>query len=52
MIQILIGIPVLDDVSRTREYPWCFFDEDFTSLGIAEDLEFFLGMERILRPAW
>jgi GT2 family glycosyltransferase len=29
-----------------------FFDEDFAPIGIAEDLEYFLRMEQILRPAW
>ncbi|MEW6427156.1 MAG: glycosyltransferase [Thermodesulfobacteriota bacterium] len=29
-----------------------FFDEDFWPIGIAEDLEYFLRMERILTPAW
>lgn len=29
-----------------------FFDEDFAPVGIAEDLEYFLRMERILTPAW
>jgi GT2 family glycosyltransferase len=29
-----------------------FFDEDFPPIGIAEDLEYFLRMEQILRPAW
>jgi GT2 family glycosyltransferase len=28
------------------------FDEDFAPIGIAEDLEYFLRMEQILRPAW
>jgi GT2 family glycosyltransferase len=29
-----------------------FFDEDFAPIGIAEDLEYFLRMEQILRPPW
>ena len=29
-----------------------FFDEDFWPTGIAEDLEYFLRMERILLPSW
>jgi GT2 family glycosyltransferase len=28
------------------------FDEDFAPIGIAEDLEYFLRMEQILRPVW
>ena len=29
-----------------------FFDQDFSPIGIAEDLEYFLRMERILMPSW
>jgi len=29
-----------------------FFDEDYSPIGIAEDLEYFLRMERILMPSW
>ena len=29
-----------------------FFDEDYAPIGIAEDLEYFLRMERLLMPAW
>jgi GT2 family glycosyltransferase len=29
-----------------------FFDEDFAPIGVAEDLEYFLRMEQILRPTW
>jgi len=29
-----------------------FFDEDYSPIGIAEDLEYFLRMERVLMPAW
>jgi GT2 family glycosyltransferase len=29
-----------------------FFDEDYAPIGIAEDLEYFLRMERILMPSW
>jgi GT2 family glycosyltransferase len=29
-----------------------FFDEDYAPVGIAEDLEYFLRIEQILRPAW
>ena len=29
-----------------------FFDEDYSPIGIAEDLEYFLRIERILVPAW
>jgi GT2 family glycosyltransferase len=29
-----------------------FFDEDFAPVGIAEDLEYFLRIEQVLRPAW
>jgi ADP-heptose:LPS heptosyltransferase/GT2 family glycosyltransferase len=29
-----------------------FFDEDMAPIGIAEDLEYFLRMEQILRPTW
>lgn len=29
-----------------------FFDQDYSPIGIAEDLEYFLRMERILMPSW
>lgn len=29
-----------------------FFDQDYSPTGIAEDLEYFLRMERILMPSW
>jgi GT2 family glycosyltransferase len=29
-----------------------YFDEDYAPIGIAEDLEYFLRMERILMPSW
>ena len=29
-----------------------FFDQDFAPIGIAEDLEYFLRMERVLMPSW
>jgi GT2 family glycosyltransferase len=29
-----------------------FFDEDYSPIGIAEDLEYFLRIEQILMPAW
>ncbi len=29
-----------------------FFDEDYSPIGIAEDLEYFLRIERILMPSW
>lgn len=29
-----------------------FFDQDYSPIGIAEDLEYFLRMEQILMPAW
>jgi hypothetical protein len=29
-----------------------FFDQDLSPIGIAEDLEYFLRMERILMPSW
>jgi hypothetical protein len=29
-----------------------FFDEDYAPVGIAEDLEYFLRIERILMPSW
>lgn len=29
-----------------------FFDEDYAPIGISEDLEYFLRMERILMPSW
>jgi len=29
-----------------------FFDEDYSPIGIAEDLEYFLRLERILMPLW
>lgn len=29
-----------------------FFDEDYSPVGIAEDLEYFLRLERILMPPW
>jgi GT2 family glycosyltransferase len=29
-----------------------FFDEDYAPIGIAEDLEYFLRMERLLMPSW
>ena len=29
-----------------------FFDEDYAPVGVAEDLEYFLRMERILMPSW
>ena len=29
-----------------------FFDEDYAPIGISEDLEYFLRMERLLTPSW
>jgi len=29
-----------------------FFDQDYSPVGIAEDLEYFLRIERILMPVW
>ena len=29
-----------------------FFDEDYSPIGISEDLEYFLRMEQILMPSW
>ncbi|MBN1474649.1 MAG: glycosyltransferase [Syntrophaceae bacterium] len=29
-----------------------FFDEDYSPIGLAEDLEYFLRMEQILMPSW
>ncbi|MCD6487458.1 MAG: glycosyltransferase [Syntrophobacterales bacterium] len=29
-----------------------FFDDDYSPIGLAEDLEYFLRMEQILKPSW
>lgn len=58
------GLPVFVPFRKEGRSAVCFmirpamvaqigpFDEDFAPIGIAEDLEYFLRMEQILRPAW
>ena len=58
------GLPLFIPFQKERRSAVCFmirpamvaqigfFDEDFAPIGIAEDLEYFLRMEQILRPAW
>lgn len=43
---------ILGSEFQETAFPIGFFNEDYAPIGISEDLEYFLRIERILMPSW